>query len=109
VGKGPRVTRTRTDAEEYVDIAERLRPYLDTRIDDESPRAPDAAPDAELLTEFMERAVNLLARMPRNQRRETIEDLLSPYDLAQGRYTVDALIEAAFVVEDDTGHLHLLR
>jgi hypothetical protein len=53
--------------------------------------------------------VNLLARMPRNQRRETIEDLLSPYDLAQGRCAVDALIEAAFVAEDDTGHLHLLR
>jgi hypothetical protein len=47
--------------------------------------------------------------MPRNQRRETIEDLLSPYDLAQGRRAVDALIEAAFVVEDDTGHLQLLR
>ena len=31
---GPRVTRTRTDAEEYVDIAERLRPYLDAWIDD---------------------------------------------------------------------------
>jgi hypothetical protein len=57
----------------------------------------------------MERAMKLLARMPRNQRRETIEDLLSPYDLAQGRGAVDALIEAAFVFEDDTGHLHLLR
>jgi hypothetical protein len=99
------VARTRTDVEEYVDIAERLRPYLDTSIDGESQSTPDATPDAELL----ERAVNLLARMPRNQRRETIEDLLSPYDLAQGRRAVDALIEAAFVVEDDTGHLHLLR
>ncbi|HEX2428915.1 MAG TPA: hypothetical protein VHI53_13365, partial [Gaiellaceae bacterium] len=71
--------------------------------------APDAAPDAELLNELMERAVTLLARMPRNQRRETIEDLLSPYDLAQGRSVVDALIEAAFVAEDDAGRLHLLR
>lgn len=103
------MTRTRTDAEKYVDIAERLRPYLDAHIDDESQRAPDDAPDAELLNELMERAVTLLARMPRNQRRETIEDLLSPYDLAQGRGAVDALIEAAFVAEDDTGHLHLLR
>jgi hypothetical protein len=99
------VTRTRADAEEYVDITERLRPYLDASIYDESHRAPDAAPDAEL----MERAVNLLGRMPRNQRRETIEDLLSPNDLAQGRCVVDALIEAAFVAEDDTGRLHLLR
>ncbi len=98
------MARTRTDVEEYVDIAERLRPYLDASIDDESQRAPDAAPDADL----MERAMNLLARMPRNQRRETIEDLLSPYDLAQGRCAVDALIKAALVVEDDTGHLHLL-
>ena len=97
--------RTRTDAQEYVDIAERLRPYLGTPIDDESQRAPDA----ELLDELRERAVNLLRRMPRNQRRETIEDLLSPHDLAQGRRAVDALIEAAFVAEDDTGHLHLLR
>jgi len=104
-GRGPRVTRTPTDVEEYVDIAGRLRPYLDATIDDESQPVPDAAPDAEL----MERAVNLLARMPRNQRRETIEDLLSPYDLARGRVAVDALIEAAFVVEDDRGHLHLLR
>ena len=99
------MARTQPDVEEYVDIAERLRPYLDAAIDEESQRAPDAAPDAELL----ERAVNLLARMPRNQRRETIEDLLSPYDLAQGRRAVNALIEAALVVEDDTGRLHLLR
>ena len=99
------MTRTRTDVGEYVDIAERLRPYLDASIDDESQRARDAAPDAEL----MERAVNLLGRMPRNQRRETIEDLLSPNDLAQGRRVVDALIEAAFVAEDDSGRLHLLR
>ena len=99
------MTRTRTDVGEHVDIAERLRPYLDASIDDESQRARDAAPD----TELMERAVNLLGRMPRNQRRETIEDLLSPNDLAQGRCVVDALIEAAFVAEDDTGRLHLLR
>jgi hypothetical protein len=99
------VTSTRTDAEEYVDIAERLSEYIEASIDDESQHAADAALDAEL----MERAMNLLARMPRNQRRETIEDLLSPHDLAQGRSAVDALIEAAFVVEDDTGRLHLLR
>jgi PHD/YefM family antitoxin component YafN of YafNO toxin-antitoxin module len=106
------VGRRRTEAgvEEYVDIAERLRPYhLDARTDDESQRAPVAAPNAELLDELMERAVNLLTLMSWNQRRETIEDLLSPHDLARGRRAVDALIEAAFVAEDDTGHLHLLR
>lgn len=103
--------RRRKEAEEYVgvDVAARLRPYLDAYTDDESRRAPGAAPNAELLDELMERAVNLLMVMPWNQRRETIENLLSPYDLAHGRRAVDALIEAAFVAEDHTGHLRLLR
>lgn len=103
--------RRLTDAgvEQYVDVAERLRPYLDTSTDDKSQRARGGAPDDKLLDELMQRAVNLLTVMAVSQRRETVEDLLSPYDLAQGRRAVDALIEAAFVAEDHTGHLHLLR
>jgi hypothetical protein len=105
------VGRRRTEAgvEEYVNVEERLRPYLDASTENESQRAPGGALDDEFLDELMERAVNLLALMPVSQRRETIEDLLSPYDLARGRRAVDALIGAAVIAEDHSGHLHLLR
>ncbi len=53
----------------------------------------------------MERAATLLTVMPRNQLRKTIESLLAPHDLERGRQAVDALIDAAFAVEDETGHL----
>jgi hypothetical protein len=43
--------------------------------------------------------------MPRNQLRKTIEELLSPNDLERGRKAIDALIEAAFAIEDETGHV----
>ena len=43
--------------------------------------------------------------MPRNQLRETFEHLLAPYDREKGRRAVDALIDAAFAIEDDTGHI----
>jgi PHD/YefM family antitoxin component YafN of YafNO toxin-antitoxin module len=56
-------------------------------------------------SELVERAATLLAVMPRNQLRETIEDLLSPNDLERGRKAIDALIDAAFAVEDETGHV----
>jgi hypothetical protein len=55
--------------------------------------------------ELVERAATLLAVMPRNQLRATIEDLLSPHDRERGRRAVDALIDAAFAIEDETGHL----
>jgi hypothetical protein len=55
--------------------------------------------------ELVERAATLLAVMPRNQLRETIEDLLAPHDREKGRRAVDALIDAAFAIEDETGHL----
>lgn len=101
--------RKNAGPEEYVDVVERLRPYLDASTNGESQRSPDAAPsDAELYEELMERAVNLLRLMPWNQRRETIEEAVSPYDLAKGRRAIDGLIEAARVAEDNTGHLHLL-
>ena len=55
--------------------------------------------------ELVERAATLLSVMPRNQLRGTIEQLLSPDDLERGRRAVDALIDAAFAIEDETGHL----
>jgi hypothetical protein len=61
--------------------------------------------DDEPEPELVERAATLLAVMPRNQLRKTIEDLLSPHDLERGRRAVDALIDAAFAIEDETGHL----
>lgn len=71
--------------------------------------APDATVDGESATEadpeLVERAATLLAVMPRNQLRETIEDLLAPHDRERGRRAVDALIDKAFAIEDDTGHL----
>jgi hypothetical protein len=69
--------------------------------------APDVSvsSDDEPEPELVERAATLLAVMPRNQLRRTIEDLLSPHDLERGRRAVDALIDAAFAIEDETGHL----
>jgi hypothetical protein len=61
--------------------------------------------DAEAEPELVERAATLLAVMPRSQLRRTIEDLLSPHDRERGRRAVDALIDAAFAIEDETGHL----
>ena len=55
--------------------------------------------------ELVERAATLLAVMPRNQLRATIEGLLSPNDHERGRRAVDALIDAAFAIEDETGHI----
>ncbi len=57
--------------------------------------------------ELVERAATLLAVMPRNQLRATIEGLLSPHDLDKGREAIDALIDAAFAAEDETGHVRL--
>ena len=69
--------------------------------------SPEASVDSdrEVEPELVERAATLLAVMPRNQLRETIEDLLSPHDRERGRRAVDALIDAAFAIEDETGHL----
>jgi hypothetical protein len=61
----------------------------------------DEAADPELV----ERAATLLSVMPRNQLRATIETLLSPHDRERGRRAVDALIDAAFAIEDETGHI----
>ena len=103
--------RRQTRVEEYVDVPERLRPYLDASAESEGQPPRGGESDAEFLEilDLMERAVNLLTLMPPwSQRRETIEDLISPHDPARGRRAVDALIEAAEVAEDETGHLYLL-
>jgi hypothetical protein len=71
----------------------------------EASKVPDVSENEEVDSELVERAATLLAVMPRNQLRKTIEDLLSPNDLERGRKAVDALIDAAFAVEDETGHV----
>lgn len=79
-------------------VVDRLTPYAAAEID--VPSAPEAA-DPELV----ERAARLLAVMPRNQLRETVERLIAPHDLEKGRRAIDALIDAAFAIEDETGHI----
>jgi hypothetical protein len=59
-------------------VAERLAQY-------EAAKVPDASEKAETDDELVERAATLLAVMPRNQLRKTIEDLVSPNDLERGR------------------------
>jgi hypothetical protein len=65
----------------------------------------EPVPEDEADPELVERAATLLSVMPRNQLRATIENLLSPHDLERGRRAVDALIDAAFAIEDETGHI----
>lgn len=81
-------------------VAERLAPYETSKV--QSMRERDGADD-----DLVERAATLLAVMPRNQLRATIEGLISPNDLQKGRKAIDALIDAAFAAEDDTGHVRL--
>ena len=79
-------------------VAERLAQYGASHV-------PDVSENAELDGELVERAATLLAVMPRNQLRKTIEELLSPNDLERGGKAIDALIDAAFAIEDETGHV----
>ena len=88
----------RVDEFQVSGVAERLAQY-------EAPTVPDVNENAEVDGELVERAATLLAVMPRNQLRKTIEELLSPNDLERGRKAIDALIDAAFAVEDETGHV----
>lgn len=92
--------RHRDDADQFhvSGVAERLTLY-------ETSKPPDLADDEAVDLELVERAATLLTVMPRNQLRKTIESLLAPHDLERGRQAVDALIDAAFAVEDETGHL----
>jgi len=90
------------DQFEVTGVAERLAAYTATEpeITVEIEVEADAY-DAELV----ERGARLLAVMPRRQLRATIENLLSPHDRERGRRAVDALIDAAFAIEDETGHI----
>ena len=98
----------RVDDSAYV--PERLEPYVMESPDvDESAVAALPPAEAEVLDELMQRAVLLLAVMPRNQRRETIEETVSPYDLVRGRRAIDALIDSGQVAVDEAGRLRLLR
>jgi hypothetical protein len=94
--------RAGQDADQFhIDsVAERLAPYETSKV--------AALPHAEPVDdELVERAATLLSVMPRNQLRATMEALLSPDDLERGRRAIDALIDAAFAVEDETGHVRL--
>ena len=90
------------DQFEVTGVAERLAAYgvSEPEMTVEVELEADAF-DAELV----ERGARLLAVMPRRQLRATIEDLLSPHDRERGRRAVDALIDAAFAIEDETGHI----
>lgn len=80
-------------------MPDRLLPYSVSQREPAGHGAPD---DDELV----EKAVTLLTVMPRNQRRETVESLLSPNDPQKGRRAVDALIAADLATEDAHGRLH---
>lgn len=92
--------RGRQDSDQFhvSGVAARLTLY-------ETATLPDMTDDDAVDPELVERAATLLSVMPRNQLRRTIEGLLAPHDLERGRQAVDALIDAAFAVEDETGHL----
>lgn len=91
--------RKHSDTYSVTGIVGRLSPYETSE--------PQLAVDDAVDPELVERAARLLAIMPGNQRRDTIESLLSPNDPERGRQAVNALIESAFAVEDDTGHLRV--
>ena len=86
-----------TDDFRVTGVADRLGAYEAAEV----PSPDDDTPDPELV----ERAATLLSVMPRNQLRATIEGLVSPDDLERGRRAIDALIDSAFAIEDETGHL----
>ena len=88
----------RVDEFEVRGVADRLLPY---GVSEEESVDHGEEPEDELV----ERAVTLLRFMPRNQPRETVEDLLSPNDPLKGRRAVDALIEAALATVDARGRL----
>jgi len=105
-----RRNRGSANVEESVYVAERLRPYV-TPPEEGAEDAPPTVPtsDSEALDELMRRAAMLLSVMPRNQHRETIEDIVSPYDPELGRRAIDALIDSEFVSVDEQGRLRRLR
>jgi hypothetical protein len=92
--------RGRKSTEEFrvSGVVERLTPY-------ETVARVDVPEDDVADPELVERAATYLTVMPRKQLRSTVERLLSPNDLEKGRQAIDALIDAAFAIEDETGHI----
>lgn len=92
--------RGRKSTEEFrvSGVVERLTPY-------EAVAHVDVPEDDVADPELVERAATYLTVMPRKQLRSTVERLLSPNDLEKGRQAIDALIDAAFAIEDETGHI----
>jgi hypothetical protein len=86
------------DEFEVVDVVERVTRY-DAVFD--QPPSGEELPDPELV----ERAATLLTVMPRKLHRTTLEGLVFADDPDRARRAVDALIESAFAVEDEAGHL----
>ena len=88
------------DGDDYrvTGVADRLSVYATSAV-------PAVSRDETVEEELVERAATLLSVMPRNQLRATIERLLAPNDLERGRRAIDALIDRAFAIEDETGHL----
>lgn len=106
-GKCLRLTKKPARADDSAYVTERLEPYVvgsPKEIDGvTAPALPGA--EAEVLDELMQRAVLLLAVMPRNQRREAIEEIISPHELDRGRRAIDALIRSGYVAVDEAGRL----
>ena len=102
--------REATRSEDAIDVAKRLKPYIDTPHS-RGADAPDrgAHQASPTLDDLMERAATLVAVMPPHQRRATIEELVCPHDPRRGQRAIDALIEGALVAEDERGCLRLLR
>jgi hypothetical protein len=106
-----RLSRKPAQVDDSAYVTERLEPYVlgspEEIEEDAVPTLPPA--EAEVLDELMQRAVLLLAVMPRNQRRETIEEIIAPHDLDRGRRAIDALIESGYVAVDEADRLRRLR
>ena len=93
--------RRRRDEEfEVTGVADRLVHYSATPDETVHVMSQDVAEP-----ELVERAARLLSVMSRRVLRATIEKLVSPNDLERGRRAIDALIDAAFAIEDETGHI----
>lgn len=97
--------------DDSVYVTERLEPYALGSAEDleEVPAPAFPGADAEVLDELMQRAVLLLAVMPRNQTREAIEGIISPHDRRRGGRAIDLLIESGYVAVDEAGRLRRLR
>jgi hypothetical protein len=90
--------RKREDEYRVTGFVDRVAPYGTTTL---RVIVSHQADEPDLVT----RAATLLAVMPGNQHRETIERILSPHDQERGRRAVDALIDTAFIVEDGRGRI----